>query len=140
MDYVANINFKIEINPGDLRNCNVSEFIKQKYINNIYLDYIILNVEEILSISGGKILNSGNVSYSILASCTIRNPQLDSTYSIHITQLNTMGAMCRFDKLNIFIPRQYFGDHDVLENTLWPVKIIGKRVEDTIVCIGTLVQ
>jgi len=112
--------------------------LSQKYLNNIHKDFIILNLGEIINISGGKISNStGKVSYNINALCTIRNPNIDNIYTVLITNINTMGAMCKYDKLNIFIPRQYFGNHEPEIDVSFQVKILGKRIEDTIVCIGS---
>ena len=142
MDYDTNINFRIEIDPEFLDSNNVQinlmNLLSQKYLNNIYKDFIILKILKINNISGGKIsCSTGKVSYKIDTLCTIRNPLIDSIYTVLITNLNTMGAMCKYDKINVFIPRQYFGTCEPAVDEKLQAKILGKRVEDTIVCIGS---
>ena len=77
-------------------------------------------------------------TFKINAFCEIINPILENVYNnVIITNYNKLGSFINLGKISIFIPKEYSINEEI--STIGMsinVKLIGKRIDDKITCIG----
>lgn len=122
------------IKPSELH-INFLEKCKEKLQNNIQNEYYIKDVIEIKDNKKYKINTDGSIHANIMCYCHVINPVIDSIVEIKITDVNKMGFSHKFDKICIFIPNNTNNNSYNINDTV-KVKIIGKRIENNILCIG----
>ena len=138
METTLNIKIELALHPSEINN-NTLDLIKHKFESNLFKTYFIKTVSKIVSISGGKILNNGYVQYNIIVSCIVLNPEISHVYKLEITNINKMGALHKNDLVTVFIPLQYYNNITPVIDTRYNIEIIGKRIEDSIVCVGKFI-
>ena len=126
--------FSIKPNELDV-NIDFLQKCKTKLENNIQDEYYIKNVLEIKDNDKYKINIDGSIHVNIMCYCQVINPVIDSIVQIKITDVNKMGYSYKVDKLCIFLPNNNCNSEYSI-NEIISVKIIGKRIEKNILCIG----
>lgn len=136
------VDLTLFVSPSDLDkiNDNMENLLNDKYKNSIFKDLYIYHIDDIISISGGKISHNGTVFFSIKTNCIVVDIQIGETYDINVTNFNKMGAIFNVDKCTIFIPFQYYNGFSINSNSKLTVKILGKRISDNIVCVGSVIN
>ena len=144
MDVLMDIHVVVQIKPNMLQmnmEQNIIDIVKDKYVGNITSGVYILSIKTVGCLEMGKVLNDGSVNYSITFNANVINPNEGDTYDLEITNSNKMGCVHKQDKLTIFIPKHYCIDEEIpKEASVCKVFIMGKRIEDSIVCIGKIIQ
>lgn len=141
METYKDIELPIIVSPQELfLTDDFLNLLNIKYTKSIFQNIFIHHVSNILNVKGGRILHNGHVSYNVLANCFIINSDIGKQYKIPITNVNKMGAMYKNEKFTIFIPVNYFNGISVNINDYYYVSILGKRIEDSIVCVGSIVS
>ena len=77
------------------------------------------------------------MTYLVNTDCIIVNPIIGNSYSLVITHNNKLGFMHKSDLVTIFVPVQYTTRNLAIDEEV-NIKIVGKRVEERIVCVGTI--
>ena len=113
--------------------------MKETYNNRVYQHMFITEIERINKVSPGKILHDGSVMYTIQCCALVINPVVNEVYTLPITHIHSMGSMHKVQSITIFVPLQYYNDYIPAVGDHQRVKIIGKRVDDTIVCVGEFI-
>jgi hypothetical protein len=129
---------KINCVPSDLKSPCIN-LLRDKYNNTIFKDLYIKNVEDVIHKTGGKILNNGQIQFKIESLCSVINPCINTVYTLKITHINKMGALSKNELVTVFIPLQYYNNITPAIDSVYDIKIIGKRIEDSIVCVGKFV-
>jgi DNA-directed RNA polymerase subunit E'/Rpb7 len=134
------VNFSIHLSE---LNTNSSAYIDSKcktlLLNNIYNGFLVVDVIQCTPLKDKKINLNGTVNMNIKCKCNIVNPEIGETYEITINDVNKMGVSYKSNKICIFIP-QHICTSDISLHDKVSVKIIGKRVEDSIICIAEIVD
>lgn len=134
MEDTINMSIKIDIHPQNMMENKLS-LLKGKYNDQIYKGYHILDVEEIVNEGKGKILNSGHTLYNILAKLKIYIIGIGDVIKTMVSHVNKMGAFCVIQKISVFIPN-HFQNKQMQEGDIVDLEIVGKRVQEHIVCIA----
>lgn len=125
------------LQPEQLESCSIKKLVRSKYIGTVFRGVYILDIKSAGIIEHGKVLNDGTVSYSISSVCLVLNPRVGSVYSLTISGSNKMGAVYKLHEVTVFIPKHKCIDEIVPDAAdVVDVKIIGKRIESRIMCIG----
>lgn len=131
------INYRLQICASEL-NSDIHELIHKKCNDYLYkniVDNVYINdINNVSYNKEAKIINS-KLSILCVCNCSVIDPILNSVITITINDINKMGAYYKYEKLCIFIPQHLMKDSLQL-NTTVQIEIIGKRIEDTIICIG----
>ena len=138
MDKIQNITLNFNLNLSEIQD-DFSNYINDKCIdflvNNVYEGYFIKDILQ-SQISKDKRINlNGSISVKVFCKCSIIDPLIDSIIGIKINDINKMGYSYKQKKLCIFIPIHLCNQTYVLDQCI-KIKIIGKRIEEDIVCIG----
>tara|TARA_B100001996_G_C18550461_1_gene550612 strand:+ start:475 stop:900 length:426 start_codon:yes stop_codon:yes gene_type:complete len=140
MQYKQLIVIRITVSPSQLDE-NIKEtvfnLIKEKYQQTLFKTFYISEILETSFSSHGKINNDGSVTYLVNTDCIIVNPTIGNSYSLVITHNNKLGFMHKSDLVTIFVPKQYT-NRNLAINEEVTINIVGKRVEERIVCVGTI--
>ena len=141
MDNCITINefkFKVCIFPNELCK-NIDKIIEQKilntYLKTIFRASLILSIKSFKYQQLGLINNDGSITYDVIATCENINPEKGNIYDIKINNINQMGALCKFDKVTIFIPNHFILEKININESL-KVEILGKRIEENLVCVA----
>jgi len=130
--------FNISISPSEINTINLKKYLQNKFTDNIHNGIYISNVSKVNTINYGKITANGFIDVKINTICEIVNPVVESIYNnVIITNYNKLGSFVSFGKISIFIPKEYSINEEI--PTLGMsinLKIIGKRIDDKITCIG----
>lgn len=138
MEQTDELDVEISIPPYKLNNVNLLDFVKDVIECTIKQGKYIKEVCKVSTKSIGKITMNGHVVYNVKCECVTLEPKLNETYDICIHNMNKMGAIHKNNLVTIFIPRSYWNNIDIELNMTVSVKIIGKRIEDKIMCIGQI--
>ena len=138
MERIQNITLNFNLNLSEIED-DFSKYISDKcitsLINNIYEGYLIKELLDSKITKDKKINLNGSIFVKVICKCLIIDPIIDSTIKIEINNINKMGYSFKTNKLCIFIPIHLCNDIYILNQSI-TVKIIGKRIEEDIVCIG----
>lgn len=138
MEESHNITLTFNVHLSDIES-DFNSYIRNKcesYLTkNIYDGYFIKQILKTNILKDKKININGSISVKTKCYCEIINPVVDSIISIKINDVNKMGYSYKLDKICIFIPNHLCIQTYKL-NELIKIKIIGKRIEESIVCIG----
>lgn len=137
MQVDENVSIKLTLKPDELQQpiLNIlKETYNKKIVKNVYIDEVLNIVHK----SNGKIFVNGNIQHKIIMNCKTLNPCLHYNYKLQITDVNKMGALHKNELVTVFIPTQYFNNNKISVGKLCNVQIIGKRIEEGIICIGKL--
>ena len=104
--------------------------------NQIYDGYYITDVINVKPFHDKKINNDGSVNIRLSCTCKIIDPVVNSIYTIEINNVSKMGYSFKTDKLCIFLPLHLCNNSVFKEGDNVQVEIIGKRIEEDIICIG----
>ena len=139
MECYMQVVIKITFTPDMLCNDNLL-LLQDKYNNTILRDIYIKHVDSIVEKQGGRILHNGQIQYNFTTECYVINPCINKVYNLQITSINKMGALHKHELVTVFIPIQYYNDVVPEVGMYFSVEIIGKRIEDSIVCVGKIIQ
>tara|TARA_B110000977_G_scaffold201646_1_gene297469 strand:+ start:12113 stop:12532 length:420 start_codon:yes stop_codon:yes gene_type:complete len=139
MEKSAVLHINISCKPDELKIPCIG-LLRHKYNETIFKDIYILNIEKIITKTTGKILNNGYIQYKITSQCRVLDLEMNTTYNLRITHMNKMGALHKNEKITVFIPIQYYNNTVPEVDSSFDVKIIGKRIEDSIVCVAKIIQ
>lgn len=138
---------KIVIEPHQLNDIKKGILNKSKELFEKTLVYegFITSVNGIRNISPGRIQHSPmcGVEYSVDLDVDIFNIHVNDVVDVKVTNINGMGMFGKFEHATVFVPLHEIKNVDESEKILHPVdsvvtvKIIGKRVTDEILCVGT---
>ena len=138
MERITNISLNFNLNLSEIQD-NFSNFISEKckshLLNSIYEGYLIKQILKTHILKDKKINLNGSISIKVLCKCSIIDPIIDSIIDIRINDINKMGYSYKLDKICIFIPIHLCHEIYTLNQSI-KIKIIGKRIEEDIVCIG----
>ena len=138
MNSSNDIIFDISISPSEINTINVKKYLLNKYTGNIHNGIYISNISKVKKVECGKITAVGYINIKINAFCEIINPILENVYNnVIITNYNKLGSFINLGKISIFIPKEYSINEEI--STIGMsinVKLIGKRIDDKITCIG----
>lgn len=144
MEKFMDINVIVQIKPNMLQmnmEQNIIDIVKDEYVGNITSGVYILSIKTVGCLEMGKVLNDGSVNYAITFNANVINPIEGETYNLEITNANKMGCVHKQHRLTIFIPKHYCINEEIpKETSICKVCIMGKRIEDNIVCIGKIIQ
>lgn len=137
MEQIQSIIFDINISPSDIHNINLKQYLQTIYKNVLYKGIYVKQINKITNYKCGKILSNGNICMNICSLCEVIDLHLNEEYEISISNSNKLGAFYNNNKINIFIPKQYCLEQNIPNgDDVITVKIIGKRIEQNISCIG----
>jgi DNA-directed RNA polymerase subunit E'/Rpb7 len=139
MNKLQEIPYKINLHPSMLKrnisstlNSLIIEKMKHKIFNSSY----IVDILSFKHSNTGAINNDASVSYNVIVCCNTICPQVDQQYSIKITHINKMGILHKFEHVTIFIPLHHLiNQSHAIDDTI-NVKILGKRIEENLVCVA----
>lgn len=134
MEDTINMSVKIDIHPENMMDDKLS-MLRTKYSDQIYKGYHIIDIEEIIEEGKGKVLNSGYILYNILAKFKIYTIGIGDVIKAMVSNVNKMGAFCIIQKISVFIPN-HFQNNQMQEGDIVGLEIVGKRVQEHIVCIA----
>ena len=137
MEKYANIHIQLKLSPDEVHK-PLLQCLADKYNGQLFKKYYIFEILDIIQSKGGKILNNGKILFKIIAHCKVLDPEIGVTYNLKITNINKMGALHKDNLLTIFIPTQYYNDVSPAIDGNYNITIIGKRIEDSIVCVGKI--
>ena len=142
MNYSNDTTFDISISPSEINNINLKKYLLNKYNDNIFNGIYISNILKIHKVQYGKITANGHINIHITTLCDVINPLLNSIYyNVIITNSNKLGSFINLGKISIFIPKEYSINEEILGiGSSMNIKIIGKRIDDKITCIGKQVD
>ena len=141
MDDINNIVLTFDINPSNLNemagnfNTYISKKCQASLVKKIHDGVFVKEIMKCTIDNDKRIKANGDIAVKVVCKCEILNPILDSIISIKVNDINKMGYSYKLDKLCIFVP-QHLCSKTYHSNDMVTVKIIGKRVEETIICIG----
>ena len=115
----------------------ILEKCKTKLLQSIHDGVYVSKISTIEIVSHNKINNDGSINICCRCNCNIIDPQIHETYSICINTINKIGYYYQNDKVCIFIPAD--NKLNISIKDIIKIKIIGKRIEDTILCIAEVV-
>ena len=137
---LKDFSFRILVLPHEL--ClNLHQVLESKicdkYKNNIFNGSFILKILSFKYTQLGFINNDSSISFNVVATCEVLFPEEGKHYEIQFNNINKMGAICKFSKVTIFVPKIYFKD-EILPNLhdKLVVEVLGKRVEENLVCVA----
>ena len=138
MNTLTEITFNINISPSEINTVNFKKHLCTKYNNNIHNGIYINEILKIIKLNYGKILSNGYINVNIEATCDIIDLKIEHVYAnIIITNYNKLGSFVNLNKVSIFIPKEFSIDEQTLETgSSIDLKIVGKRIDDKIMCIG----
>ena len=137
MNYSDNIIFDVFVSPSDINTINLKQYLQSKYNNLINNGKFIMNVTNVNKVQYGKVTSNGNINVIINTLCDVLDPIINNTYNLVITNYNKLGSFINIGKISIFIPKEYSINEEIPSiGVSINVKIIGKRIEDKITCIG----
>jgi hypothetical protein len=140
MYIVKTIPLHFNINISELSDNNFKNYInslcKVKLIENIHEDTYIENILHTVINPDKKINIDGSIRVNVVCQCKIIDLQIHSKYDITINEINKMGYSFKTNKLCIFLPIHLCGDSTYQISDTISVQIIGKRIEDSIICIA----
>jgi len=137
MEKCINIDISIKLKPNEIH-MSIIDLLNERYANKIFKKYFIKKVNSVSTRSGGKLLNDGSILYKISADRVVLDPEIGEKYQVLITSTNKMGALHKNELVTIFVPLQYYNGYSPEVDSTFNIKIIGKRIEDSIVCVGTI--
>jgi DNA-directed RNA polymerase subunit E'/Rpb7 len=136
---IQEIAHKINIQPHLLHNnlehilrYAIHERLHEKIMNGSY----IIDILSFKHKKSGVINNDGSVSFNTLVTCQTCSPEIGKIYKLKITHINKMGIMHKFEKVTIFIPAHNMITCDPEIGNWVDVHILGKRIEENMVCVG----
>ena len=138
MNRISNITLHFNLNLSEIQNDfdkYISDKCKCMLIDNIYEGYFIKSIIEQKISKDKKINLNGSISVKVYCDCEIIDPKVNSIINIEINDINKMGYSYKINKICIFIPLHLCNESYVLNQKI-DIKIIGKRVEEDIICIG----
>jgi hypothetical protein len=138
MEKCTNLCIKLNCTPVELQ-CSSLTLLRDKYNDTIFKNLYIKEITSVEHKNGGRILNNGCIQYNVDVICNVINPCVDDTYNLRITHMNKMGALHKNELVTVFIPIQYFNNESPEVDSSFNIKIIGKRIEDSIVCVGKII-
>ena len=138
MKKFKSIDLKFNLNLSEIQN-DFDMYIHNKCIknlvNNIYEGFLITKILK-YNISNDKKINmNGTIYIKVSCNCEIIDPSVNSIHNVKINDINKMGYSYKIDKLCIFIPIHLCNEIYTI-NDYVKIKIIGKRIEENIICIG----
>jgi ribosomal protein S1 len=77
------------------------------------------------------------VNYKVTIEAEVIDINIGSIIDVVITNSNKMGFFCKFEKFNVFIPQHYTNSELWIGQSV-NVEVLGKRVEEQIICIGKI--
>ncbi len=142
-NFVINTKIKIHMDELDVSNhMSVTEYVNStiinKYVDDIYNGIYFIEILKTLNSSQGFIDINGNVSIDVEVHGNGINISQGNEIQMEITQKNRMGYSYIFGKICIFIPMipEYCNEKEFCVGDIVNVVILGKRVEDKIVCVA----
>jgi len=126
----------VYLEPIQFNNANANVL---KYIDNNIQDNVIngLYVNQVLNVrilANPKVLLNGNVKYDVECKCEVIDPVVGSTLPFTVTSVNKVGYFSKDKKISYFMPLHY-SKKTLNINDQIDVVVVGKRIEDNIVCI-----
>ena len=109
---------------------------KKELYHNIYDGNYIEDIIKIEPFKNKQINIDGSVNIKLKCTCIIINPNVNSEYHITINDVNKMGYSYKSNKLCIFIPTHLCDNKTFQVGDIINIIIIGKRIEEDIICIG----
>mgnify|MGYP007047406975 CR=1 FL=1 len=138
MKRIKKIVIKFNINLSELPD-NYATFISDKcqlhLVDNIHDGFFITKILEHSILTDKKINLNGSIAVTVICKCLIIDPIIDSVVNIKINDINKMGYSHKQKHLCIFLPIHLCNQMYTLDQNV-KIKLIGKRVEEDIVCIG----
>jgi len=128
------------IHLSDINDVSFIDFVHDKCSHELCSKvYDGLYIKDIISIDffeKKKINIDGTIHVKIKCFCNTIDPILQSVYPITINDVNKMGYSYKFEHLCIFIPLHLCDKITLHLGDTVDCKIIGKRIEENIVCIA----
>ena len=115
----------------------VKQFCKDNLNKKIYNDFYIDSINNI-NINNNIKINNDKLIIRCYCECQIIDLIVKSTFKMKINDVNKMGAYYKYEKICIFIP-QHFIKTNININDIVNIKLLGKRVEDNIICIADFI-
>lgn len=138
---------KIVLEPREL--CDVKRNIHHKIRTSLENTLIgagfVTNVHSVVSVSKGVVQHSPAcaVEYDIVVDVELFDINVGDVIPVTINNVNGMGIFGTHKHATVFIPLHEVSNIDDTDKILYvvddicQVKIIGKRITDSILCIGT---
>ena len=139
------VNTKVNIYINDIQNIDNREYInktiRNKYVDDIYNGIYFIEIVKTSHANQGIIDINGNVSIEVIVHGRGVNICEGSNLKIEITQKNKMGYSYVYNKICIYIPivPEYCNNKEYFVGDVVNVLILGKRVEDKIVCVAKII-
>ena len=144
MEKADTLSIQLLLQPEDIKpNVDTNKFlsilISERYNNTIYEGKVITHVDKVTLKDNVKVMPNGTLKFNIEVKCTVINPSIGDVIKVVVTGVNKMGALYKHIQLTIFIPKHLCINEEIpaVGDTV-DLKIVGKRVEDKIVCIGSI--
>ena len=138
---------KIVLEPRELNNGKhtIQNKIRASLENTLIGEGFVTNVHSIVSISNGIVQHSPAcaVEYDVEVDVEIFDIHVGDVIPMTINNVNGMGIFGTYKHATLFVPLHevsHIDDTDTILHTvgdMCQVKIIGKRITDSILCIGT---
>lgn len=138
MEKIVPVSISLQLEPYEIHKPYLTT-LQNKLNDTLFKKYYIQEVQSIAKVNGGRILNDGKILVIIIATCRVLDPDIDGVYKLQITNMNKMGALHKNNLVTVFIPQQYYNNENPEVDSVFNVKIIGKRIEDSIVCVGKII-
>ena len=138
---------KVVLEPQELHNIKRTIHSKMRLAleNTLIGGGFVTRVNDIKKVSQGVVQNSPacSVEYSVDVDVELFDINVGDVVDVTINNVNGMGIFGSHKHATVFVPLHEVQNVDDTENILHVVgdtvniKIVGKRVTDTILCIGT---
>ena len=140
MEQIKKVIFNTQVSPGDLYNLKLKKLLHDTYQNQIYDGVIVLAINKVISYKFGTVYTSGFVELVVEAICSVKDLAVNQVYEIEITNSNKIGAFHNSQGVFIFIPKTSCLDENIPQaGDCVDIKIIGKRIENKLSCIGSMI-
>ena len=134
------IHYKLSLCASEIDNDfekKVKQFCKQNLNKTIYNDFYIDSINNI-NIDKNIKINNDKLLIRCYCECQIIDLIVKSTFKVKINDVNKMGVYYKYEKICIFIP-QHFIKTTINIGDIVNIKLLGKRVEDNIICIADFI-
>ena len=138
---------KIVLEPQQLTHIKREIIDKSKSLleNTLVFEGFVTGVNDVKKISAGRVQHSPfcGVEYDVDIDVNVFNIHVNDVVSVKVTNINGMGMFGRFEHATVFVPQHEIKHVDDTDKILHgvgdvvTVKIIGKRITDEILCVGT---
>lgn len=144
MERQEELSVTFDVNPGDMQHGvsmhkMLNILVSERFSGKIYNGAVIDAVLDTSITHDAKVLSNGSVRFIVKALCNVCRLNVGDVTNIEITAVSKMGYVYKRKRLTVLIPRHMAGDEEYAVGDIVPVNIVGKRIEDNVVCVASAV-